>query len=571
MKLIFVFTLLCHFVFISGEVSFKCEKFDHFDDNPFSCLFNSQFSPREFDDYLTNLTVLSFKYQDEKNVTRESLIDLKEITKIAIENVEFQEFPAKIFEKFPFLKNLKITADIKNLKSSDFINATRLEELDLSDNLISTLDSEQFKHLASIKSITLAYNTLKTVDKSNFIGIGSNLTHIDLSNNHLKSFSEDFIAAMITNQELITINLSFNNMSDFSASINDFSSNSTEVVLILAFNNISEIQIKNKLHGINVKNNRLKFFEVTAATVIAENNELDSFFIGENCEVMTLDNNRITSLKWDKSLEKLLELDLSDNGMLLTEIKDLFSAMPNLRILDLSNNKIDSLNLEEALDSVRKLKHLSLKNIGIKKISENTFEKLLDLETLIISHNPIFHIDLTFFKNLKNLEILQVDSTYINTIGDFKEIKEILPNLLRISIDGNVIPCRELKEMFEFFEPLGIEIIDPQNLENYRLNIKGIKCTDPSHELEPIVNGRDADEITYKFEEMMAHIKAVEERQKQGQTGITMTQLIFSNCISIALSFSILLAALCIANHLKNNRYKKFIDSLDIENQVNGL
>jgi Leucine-rich repeat (LRR) protein len=561
MKLI-LFTLLYHFVFTSGEISFECEKLEHFDDNPYTCSFSSECSLKDFNDYLANLTTLSYKHVNERNVTLETAVDPSDVTKIIIQNATFETIPINLFLKFPLMKSLTLNADIKVLNTSDFINASHLIDLDLENNQISSLKKEQFKHLASIKSISLAHNSITSIDNDAFRGIGSNLTHIDLSHNQLLAIREDFIAALISTQDSVTINLSYNKMNNFHACNADFPSNATDITLILSFNNISEFRMKNRIYGINLNGNRVQQLDVRTTSIAAENNRLDSFYISSDLEVVTLDNNRISSLKWDRSLPKLLELDLSDNGMFLTEIRDLFGAMPNVMILDLSHNKIDTLNISEALQGLTNLKHLSLQAIELEEISARTFENLIGLETLMISHNPLKHFNMFFLEKLTNLEVLQIDHTEIYKIDNYEATGLFLTNLVRIAIDGNLFTCKLLDAMFKSFISERIEVIDPDQPEYHHQNIKGIACVDTDQDIEPLIDGHNAKEIAYKFDELMVHIKDLQEKQQQVQDlqpGVTMTQLIISNVISIGLSFAIVLVALAVASFLRSNRYQKFM------------
>ncbi|KAG5670408.1 hypothetical protein PVAND_000676 [Polypedilum vanderplanki] len=553
---ILLFLFLYHFVIIGGEILFKCDKIDSFDDNPFTCAFNSMILLKDFDNYLSNLTNLKFNYI-ENNVTKESTVDLKDITKILIKNVTFEDSPVNLFLKFPFLKSLTITADISKLNSSDFINATYVEDIDLSNIKISNLQNAQFKNLVNVKSITLAYNNIALIDNNAFSNIGSNLSYIDLSHNQITIFREDFITAMIFNQDSIAINLSFNNLNKFVPADSKFPNNSTDITLNLSFNNLTEILMKNRIYGINLNKNQLNEIKVEATNIIAEHNQLDSFTISNDLEVLTLDNNRLFSLKWKENLPNLIEIDLSDNKMFVGELQELFPVMQNLKILDLSDNKIDSLNLTTALINLLNLRHLSIKNIGLNKISENSFKNLTNLESLIMSHNPLMKLNLNYFETLKNLEVLKIDHTSLYTIEEYKKVKEFMPNLIRISIDGNSINCGLLEAIYNFFESNGIEVIDPEKILYDHQNVKGIECVDINQDLSPIINIHDNEEIAYKLEEIMQHVKKLEDKQKQVQEhfGVSMQQMIIGNFLSIAITLLIFFIAISIAKYLRNNRY----------------
>lgn len=123
-------------------------------------------------------------------------------------------------------------------------------------------------------------------------------------------------------------------------------------------------------------------------------------------------------------------MDFSNNN--LTEIDDSIKLVPNVKVLSLNQNKISSIS---NLSSLTELTHLNISD-NLISICDNLHTKLGNVVSLNLSQNNIS--SLHGFSKLYSLESLDVSS---NKICDVEEISCIgdLPCLENLILTGNSV------------------------------------------------------------------------------------------------------------------------------------
>lgn len=154
------------------------------------------------------------------NLGHNSQIDLNDsaqfngLTKLKILNLSDNDFKSDIneLEIFSNLNNL-IMLDLalcslrNSIKSTLFTGLNRLETLDLTHCMITTIESNCFKNLVNLKTLDLQYNHFPYIDSKTFNGL-NNLEKLHLQDCSIVKIESD---AFIQQTELTDLNLSGNN------------------------------------------------------------------------------------------------------------------------------------------------------------------------------------------------------------------------------------------------------------------------------------------------------------------------------------------------------------------------
>jgi len=290
---------------------------------------------------------------------------------------------------------------IRSDRLADLAQLTKLENLKLSDNLITKLD---------------------------FLKPLSNLVTLDLSTNNISD-----ISALSGLQTLRTLHLDENKIEDFTPlySLRNLSS------LTISGMEISESQLKELKEALP---DCIIFSEEASEDVVEI--KLGGRTFKSDVTELDLSNCGISSIYELSVCTKLTKLDLSGNS-----IQDLspLMDMPELKNLDLSDNKISNigplmgltklerLNLEgnsisslAALSDLSKLTELYLKGNPLKNIS--AIAKLSELKYLGLQNTGIDDAALQKLYGLKNLKTAALEDNSALTKSGVDELKKKLPN-----------------------------------------------------------------------------------------------------------------------------------------------
>lgn len=334
------------------------------------------------------------------------------------------------------LSNLRISSSIFSMRNlSSF---TRLEHVDLSRNVhidfttfkfggaVTYLDASQtivtlgnacLENAVHLQTLLLSQSGILDIPKRAFTGTAIN--HLDLSYNSLQfkslfSLTEtliflnlshnnlgDFFRSGIFQQQLETLDLSFNNIS--SLHVDTFENTEKLIFLNLANNNLSWLYEKvflglTQLKTLNLSYNKLAHFHVNI------------FIDLQNMETLNLAGNVFHTLDFAlfQQIARIKHLYLQENHLQTLNIL-LFANLKELSTLDLRNNKL--LRLPEGLLKVGNLKTLAISCNKLSFIPPNFFIGQYGTR-VFLQGNPwkcgcLFPV----LNTLKNVEVIQTDFT----------------------------------------------------------------------------------------------------------------------------------------------------------------
>lgn len=316
-------------------------------------------------------------------------------------------FPKSIFETFPNLEAVTLnSANIKSLAPFTFEKAFNLKDLHLKMNKIMKLKKFLFMNAAKLEQLDLSGNEISIIEDDAFSGL-TNLRTLKLNGNRLKSLKNRTFVGLV--------NLEY---------------------LHLYSNRLDTIDPKAidlpKLTEVFFGNNRLRILPT------------DLFINAPNLEVTEFSNNR------------------------LTHIGETFSHCHKIYSLNLENNPIEDIDLMK-FAKMRSLSSLSLnstnfrfpdgppaKENGITATSQSV--ESLNLGNNNLSSANIFH-HLIMFPELQRLYL------YNNRFTNFEnlsEIKTMLPKLNTVDLIGNSLIIDWLRNNYEMFKRLNINILIPR-------------------------------------------------------------------------------------------------------------
>ena len=318
-----------------------------------------------------------------------------------------------------------------------FLNNTvnrllKLEVLDLSYNKINFLQSGVFRYMEQLKKLNLRGNMLTYIDDDIFQD-NRKLEYLDLSHN-LFRFLPDSAVRFLSNLNMF--NISYNNLVfaklgvrfqvttklrviDFSG--NDFGFISADdldiltgwesrVAKVLNFSNcnlrvvdpeaiicVKNLEYINLSHNVNLELSNLTEFMKAAQEVNLRKLDLSYTNLSYKINVADLTSDNLGGL----SIE---ELYLAGNGF--REINEHALNYLNLKRLDFSHNNISSLT--GALAQHNNLRYLDLSQNAISSVNESFKNNLVNIETLLLSHNQFSEdsgLDLSVAVHLTDLDL----------------------------------------------------------------------------------------------------------------------------------------------------------------------
>lgn len=429
--------------------------------------------------------------------------------------------PLGIFQQLPKVKILEIVGShLKVVKRENFVGATLLQDLLLSNNQIeniprnlfahntpelakvsfsfnqiSVIESFAFNGTHNLKRIDLNYNLLTKIERNTFAGttnlkvlsIGDNkIASIDdgvldlpqveclyLNDNLIESISQKTFSRMPSIRELY---LERNKIKTIPTNL--FIENAINITVItFDGNEIYEIEHPafngcNNLETLYIRNNLLTKLNRT------------TFHGAKNLKILSLSGNRIEVIEDGTfDLPSMQEIHLSYNPLKmlsesvfknspslrhiqlikssLTRVGSLFNNLRNLTTLCLSDNKWVDLNFY-SMARRPNLKQLYLKNVGLH-FNETLFtaNESYPVEVLRIAQNNLTQPDiLDRLKNFKNLKVLDISYNNFSVINKFEIIEEMFPKLSHLLINGNEFDMDLLNSMKDKFDSMHLSCSD---------------------------------------------------------------------------------------------------------------
>lgn len=331
----------------------------------------------------------------------------QQIQTLTIARNVVRELPAKTFEEFERLENLDLSGNLlSSLNEDTFYGLEKtLLSLKVSQNVVNNI-GEGALVFHKLKELDLSVNQLNRLERNVFRAV-EGLEVLNVSYNpHLTALPIDLIHKTL---QLKVIDLSFCNLQVLSP--NFFSRSSKIVKIFLGSNALSEIpeaafaNLRN-LTTLDLSENRINNIRIAAFVNVMNIKSLD------------LHGNELTSFKGEhfNTGTSLEVLNLSNN-LISYIFPSSFRIHPRLKRIDLSNNKLYFFPAD-VIANLQFLECINLSGNELKTIDELDFARLPNLRSLFISHNQINSISEMAFHNSTQLQILDFSSNKLDRLGE---------------------------------------------------------------------------------------------------------------------------------------------------------
>ncbi|GFR10893.1 let-4 [Trichonephila clavata] len=263
-------------------------------------------------------------------------------------------------------------------------NLTALVSLNLNYNRLEILHAEAFKGLQSLLRLSLYGNRIKFIDNLAFVGVGRNLTRINLGANQLTA------------------------------------------VPSRPLKNLALLQ-------------RLQLHENHIEALLPEEFAIMG---GESLDVLDLANNRVQTLppRAFMSLQVLNSLDLERNLITNIHVYAFQGIEDSLEWLKLGVNRLEEIP-SQPLKNLSRLRQLDLRGNNISKVKEDDFLPYgKNLKFIYLQNNWLTSIDPIAFVSLDSLEWLHLQSNQLNTFP-YETYSPVLNTLQVFDIHDNPIHC----------------------------------------------------------------------------------------------------------------------------------
>lgn len=136
-----------------------------------------------------NVNQIDLDLKNVNNIKLDDLSQIKNLHKLHVYTYDKELNSTCVNGNLTYLKALRLASrndyfrrDAKHISKNSFCNLVNLEELDLANINIETIDSVAFSGLLNLRRLNLSLNQLKSIDSELFKYL-SNLTELNLSSN----------------------------------------------------------------------------------------------------------------------------------------------------------------------------------------------------------------------------------------------------------------------------------------------------------------------------------------------------------------------------------------------------
>ncbi|XP_032582922.1 chaoptin isoform X1 [Drosophila sechellia] len=321
-------------------------------------------------------------------------------------------------------------------KSDSFTNlANTLRFLNLAHNQLGSLQSHAFGDLEFLEILNVAHNNITSLRRRSFQGLNS-LQELDLSHNQLDQLQVEQFSNL---RKLRILRINSNRLRALPREVFmntrleflDIADNQLSVWPVPAFTDIGFT-----LRSIQMSHNNLEYLDASMF--------INSQFLYD----ISLARNRITILPDNtfSFLNNLTNLDLSQNPLVTTNLREVFVHTPRLRklslhhmglyvlpplklpllsYLDVSGNYLQELS---PLGSLRHLRHVNVSHNKLTNASCAAEHLPPSVRVLDLAHNPLRRIslhDLASLRHLAELNILDVKVTNPQAFSKLRSLRKL--------------------------------------------------------------------------------------------------------------------------------------------------
>lgn len=312
--------------------------------------------------------------------------------------------------------------------------------LDLSGNFIGELSVNAFQEFVHLHGLNLSDTNLVHFDFDMLRSQKETITVVDISNNKLNRVNNTQSLRNYSLRELIMGGNKIENAYE----IIRYLSPSIEKLDLCGGNvgkvNDTTFQRLIVLKQLNLSNTNL---------VLPNSNPFEML---QSLEVLDLSHNNLEDFSFSflsTTLYKLTELNLI--GCKIKDISTVIQCLgPNLSKLDLSDNTIRKIE-EQTFQKLDKLTDLKLRNLNLQSFELNVLKFQRDLKFLDICNNKLTTIDLQSFpvNNFNHINLEGNDLTELTNLHQTDALK------IQLDVANNQFPCNYLKQLKKDYELCG--------------------------------------------------------------------------------------------------------------------
>lgn len=314
-----------------------------------------------------------------------------------------------------------MTAQLKQLRSSDFQHALKLQNLLLANNELDYLNASVFDAADNLEKLDLSFNRITGIVDNSF-ALANRLKYLYLQRNLLTKINRATFAGLVKLRSLI-----------------------------LDHNDIAEIE-EGALNLPNLKE-------------------------------LTMNRNQLRTLPDYLFVGTPNLYKLQMNGNKLERIGQSLDNLHNIEYVGLDNNRIEDINIAN-LTNLRTLQYLFLGSNGnafdnetLFDIEDSTTRPSSNIKYLVVSDNKLKSYD--FIQNLARLKLhdlerLDLDGNEFQRIN-FDGLKQHFPKLITIDLGVNDWSCEWLNDTFNYFNREDIDVTLFSSRFPFRSGVKQVQ------------------------------------------------------------------------------------------------
>ncbi|XP_049539613.1 uncharacterized protein LOC125953853 [Anopheles darlingi] len=450
------------------------------------------------------LRTLSLYGNDIESVHRDALVSLKELQSLDLSQNRLTELHPDLFAANRRLHTVDLSRNHIHYVSGLFANLPLLREIFVNENNVLELTEDCFANSSSLKVIYLEHNAIQRLDGRTLATL-TGLEQLFLSHNLIRRVPGAFFEST---PGLLSIALDDNEIDELDGRVfrrlgrlreARLNGNRLQVIeerLFAATEELMELHLQNnrlaviergafqacqQLQYINLQDNALEEIE----TIFAEGAALGPASLGASTtgslsqlsplmavttygkliskteSVTNGDGHLLGSLAYGVGQESAL-LSIQLNGNALRHLHgQAFLRQTSLQMVWLQDNRLATLDRTLFTELVH-LEKLCLRNNTLLAIEPGTFDPLVRLRLLDLSHNRLADLTEELFRGLTELEELQLGHNRLAT--------------LRPHVFGRLVGLRLLDLSYNDLQRLGPDTFQP-GLPVSSLNLRGCNLT----------------------------------------------------------------------------------------------
>merc|ERR1719471_1670482 len=264
-----------------------------------------------------------------------SLSSLTSLSSLSLDYNRLTVLPLGLFTGCPMLQDLALNNNYLDDIPSDIAGLNKLRTLDLGENRITSVVSQQLENLSSLYGLRLAGNQLSSIDGDIFRS-NTNLHVLNIAHNQIATINQEAFKSL---KNLRALRLDNNELKDINGLVSS----------------------QKNLKWLNVSTNQIQWFDFAFIPKSLEwldihNNKIDRignyYTLGSGFSLQTFDAsfNKISELSDTTLLHGLKNIYLNNNK--ISKIApETFKSLENLTRVEIQNNDLVTLTSEAVMTS----------------------------------------------------------------------------------------------------------------------------------------------------------------------------------------------------------------------------